>query len=192
MRDFVQGATRFGLVLLVPGCTLVVIDAEGIMVLLFSETYRPGGDILRYQAIAFGAVAFFDILFHALMAAGALWQSAAIVVGLIPVVVTMSWILMGTMGAAGAALALAITMVAATLIASILTFRRFGTLVRPATVLRVAAATAIIGLISAYVSVVGIWLVLKLAVLLAAYLILLVLFREIGGDDLKPFAVWAR
>lgn len=38
VRDFVQGATRFGLVLLVPGCTLVVIDAEGIMVLLFSET----------------------------------------------------------------------------------------------------------------------------------------------------------
>ena len=192
VRDFVQGATRFGLVLLVPGCTLVMIDAEAIMVLLFSDLYRAGGTILRYQAVAFSAVAFFDILFHALMAGGALWKSAAIVVGLIPVVVTLSWILMETMGGAGAALALAIAMSAATLIASVLTIRRYGTLVRMATVMRVTAATAVIGLISVYVSADGIWLVPKLAALLGVYLILLVLLREIGRDDLKPFAVWVR
>ena len=192
VRDFVEGATRFALILLVPGCTLVVIDAEAIMVLLFSDLYRAGGTILRYQAIAFAAVAFFDILVHALMAGGALWKSAAIVVGLIPVVITLSWVLMGTMGGAGAALALAIAMLAAMLIASVLTFRRFGTLVRIATVLRVTVATALIALISTFVPAEGIWLILKLGGLLAGYLVLLVLIGEIGRDDLKPFAVWAR
>jgi O-antigen/teichoic acid export membrane protein len=121
VRDFLQGATRFGLVLLIPGCTLVVIDAEGIMVLLFSELYRGGENILRYLSIAFGSMAFFDILVNALMAAGAFWKSVTTVIVILPVLVALSWYLIGYMGADGAALALAITMVTAALVASVVT-----------------------------------------------------------------------
>jgi len=192
VRDFLQGATRFGLVLLVPGCALVVIDAQAIMVLLFSEMYRDGSEILKYQAVAFCAVALFDILVHALMAAGALWKSAAIVAALIPILAVLSWYLIGTMGGAGAALALAIAMVGAMLIAAVLTVRQYGTLVNPGTVLRVTLATAAVSAVSIYIPADGIWLLAKLAALLLAYLVLLVLMREIGPDDLKPFAVWAR
>lgn len=190
IRDFLEGATRFALVLLVPGCTLMVIDAEGIMALLFSETYRPGGTILRYQTVAFGAFAFFDILFHALMAAGAFRRTAAIVAGLVPVVVVFSFILIGSMGGAGAALALTGTLLAGTAIAAYLTYRRFGALASPSTVVRVALAATVIGLIASQAHVDGLWLVPKFMVLLALYAGLLALLREITREDLKPFAVW--
>ena len=192
VRDFLQGATRFGLILLVPGCTLVVIDAEGIMVLLFSELYRAGENILRYQSIAFSATAFFDILVHALMAAGALWKSVMTVLVLLPVLVTLSWYLIGSMGADGAALALAISMSVAALVASVLTYRQFGYLVRLSTVTRVIVATGVVGLASTYIPADGIALVVKLTVLLGLYLVILALLREIGRDDLRPFAVWAK
>ena len=192
VRDFLQGATRFGLVLLVPGCTLVVIDAENIMVLLFSELYRDGGNILRYQSIAFGAAAFFDILVHALMAAGALWKSAATVILLLPVLVALSWFLIDAMGGDGAALALAVTMSMAAIVAAVLTYRQFGYLVSFATVVRVAVATAVVGVVSTYVPAAGLMLVVKLGALLGVYLVVLALLREIGREDLKPFAVWAR
>lgn len=192
IRDFIEGATRFGLVLLAPGCTLIMIDAEGIMALLFSDVYRPGGTTLRYQTVGFGALAFFDILFHALMAAGAFRQSAAIVVALIPALLVATYLLIGYLGGAGAALALAGTIVAGTVLAAVLVYRRFGTIARPATVVRVTMATLVMGLTAGFVQADGIWLAPKFLVLLAAYVVLLVVMREITSEDLKPFAVWRR
>jgi len=191
-RDFIEGATRFGLVLLVPGCTLVFIDSSAIMVLLFSEAYSAGGKILEYQTVAFGSMALFDILAHALMAAGALWKSAAIVVVLIPVVIGLSWYLIGEMSGVGAAMALAIAMCAATAIGAVLTIRQFGTLVRPATAIRVIVATSIIAYASTVISAAGLLLVVKLGALLVVYLIILALLGEITRRDLKPFAVWSK
>lgn len=192
VRDFIEGATRFGLVLLVPGCTLVFIDADAIMVLLFSELYGEGGKILKYQTVAFGAVAFFDIIAHALMAAGALWKSAVIVVGLIPVVIGLSWYLIGEMSGVGAAMALAIAMCTAVAIGSVLTARQFGTLVKLSTAIRVTVATSIVGYASTEITVTGLLLVVKLGALLATYLLILALLGEITRRDLKPFAVWAK
>ena len=190
VRDLIQGAMRFALVLLLPGCTLMMIDAEGIMALLFSDVYRPGGLILRYLAVGFGAMAFYDILSHSLMAAGAFRQSTAIVIALIPVVLILSYILIGLMGGAGAALALAGTILAGTVLAAISASRRFGAIVRPSTVLRVTVATTVMGLIASYVEVDGIWLLPKFVVLLATYGAILALLGEITREDLKPFAVW--
>ena len=136
--------------------------------------------------------AFFDILVHALMAAGALWKSVTTVLVLLPLLVTLSWFLIGSMGADGAALALAISMSIAALVASVLTFRQFGFLVRLSTVTRVIVASAVVGLVSMNVPADGIALVVKLTVLLGLYLAILVLLREIGRDDLRPFAVWAK
>ena len=146
----------------------------------------------RYQSIAFSATAFFDILVHALMAAGALWKSVMTVLVLLPVLVTLSWYLIGSMGADGAALALAISMSVAALVASVLTYRQFGYLVRLSTVTRVIVATGVVGLASTYIPADGIALVVKLTVLLGLYLVILALLREIGRDDLRPFAVWAK
>jgi O-antigen/teichoic acid export membrane protein len=162
------------------------------MVLLFSEAYSAGGKILEYQTVAFGSMALFDILAHALMAAGALWKSAAIVVVLIPVVIGLSWYLIGEMSGVGAAMALAIAMCAATAIGAVLTIRQFGTLVRPATAIRVIVATSIIAYASTVISAAGLLLVVKLGALLVVYLIILALLGEITRRDLKPFAVWSK
>jgi hypothetical protein len=96
------------------------------------------------------------------------------------------------MGADGAALALAITMSVAALVTSVLTYRQFGFLVRLSTVARVIVAAGVVGLVSTYIPADGIALVVKLTVLLGLYLVILVLLREIGRDDLRPFAVWAK
>ena len=125
-------------------------------------------------------------------AASALWKSVTIVLVLLPLLITLSWFLIGSMGADGAALALAISMSVAALVASVLTYRQFGFLVRLSTVTRVIVATAVVGLVSMNVPADGIALVVKLTVLLGLYLAVLVLLREIGRDDLRPFAVWAK
>jgi hypothetical protein len=57
---------------------------------------------------------------------------------------------------------------------------------------RVIVAAAVVGLISIYIPAEGLALVVKLGGLLGLYLVVLVLLREIGREDLKPFAVWQK
>ena len=91
---YVQGAVRFALVLTVPACVLLAVDASPVMSLLFGPEYAHGGRILALLCVAFGMVALLDVLFNALMASGGLGRSVAVLVGLIPIlfVLNVRWI----------------------------------------------------------------------------------------------------
>ena len=75
---------------------------------------------------------------------------------------------------------------------AVLTGRQFGTLIKPATAIRVAIATSVIVYASTAISAVGPILVVKLGGLLVVYLVILALLGEITRSDLKPFAVWSK
>jgi hypothetical protein len=113
-------------------------------------------------------------------------------VALIAPAAVLCLVLVNSHGGAGAATAQAIVVAIATALAALATWRRFRTLVAPLTLLRVGCAAALTALISAQISAAGPWLVAKLAALLAVWLMMHVLLKELTLANLKPFAIWHR
>jgi O-antigen/teichoic acid export membrane protein len=191
-RRHIQEATRFALLALAPACVLLTVDARAIVDFLFAERYGPAAEILPYQVFGFACLTFLDVFFHAIMAYGRFAYCAGISFGLVPLGVLLNVALIPLWGGPGAAIALLLTIAVGALIAAALAARQFGWLVMPATAIRIGvAALALIPLADA-IPAQGVWLVPKFAGLLAVYLLILVLLRELTGKDLQPFAVWQR
>jgi O-antigen/teichoic acid export membrane protein len=147
---------------------------------------------LRFQLVAFGLLAFLDVFFHALMAAGHYYHSAGTLLALIPVALFLNLLLVPPFGAMGAVTALVMTIGLGTGAATLLTARHYGSLIKLSTVGRVLAATALTALLGVQIAAVGFWVLAELAALLGVYALLLCLLRELGWDDLRSFALWQK
>lgn len=191
-QSYLQDAVRFALLALAPGCVLLIMDAEPLVTLVYGQRYAAAAPILRYQAIAFGALALVEILCSALMAAGRRAYSAGLVIALIPLCIALTIALIPHQGGIGAALGLAIPAVMGMIAAMVGTYRRFGAFIKPATVVRVGVATAVFAILSHVVVLTGPWVIAKFAFLLVLYLLLLASLGELRSADLRSFAVWER
>lgn len=191
-RRYIHGAARFALVILLPSCTLLALHAEAAMMFLYSDVYAAAGLYLSLQLIAFGLLVFLDIFLHALMAAGKHYQSAGILLALIPVASLFNLVFIPQFGAIGAATSLVLTIFLGTTIATICTYQRFGSLIPLSTLVRVSMATGFIVLISSKISIEGPWLILKLIVLIGVYTLLLIILKELSRQDLKALALWQK
>lgn len=187
---YVQGAMRFAVVLTVPACVLLVVDASSVMTLLFGPAFSGGGRTLAMLCVAFSMVALLDVLLNALMAAGGLIRSAGVLAALIPVLYFLNTAWIPESGATGAAAASAVVLALGAAVSLGMTYSAFGAPLKAWTVLRVAGAGIAIGLLSALMPVSGIWLVVKLGALGLAYLALLWVTGELTVQDAKPFALW--
>jgi O-antigen/teichoic acid export membrane protein len=191
-RDYLSGGVRFAFILLPPIIALLALHAGEVMELFFSSAYAQGGIYLGLQLVAFGLFAFFDIGFQALMAAEKLYRCAGILVALVPIALASNFMLIPRFGAMGAAASLLLTIGLGTMIAAVLVFHRFGSVIRTSTVFRVSVATALILLIGAQISVPSIWLPFKLAALFSAYAVLLTISRELRWQELRALIVRPR
>lgn len=187
---YVQGAVRFAFILVVPACVLLAVDASDVMALLFGSEFAPGGRVLSLLCVAFSLVALLDVLLNALMAAGGLLRSVAVLALLIPVLYVLNALWIPEAGAVGAAAASAVSLAMGVAASVAFTYRRFGSPLPAGTLARVAGASVVVGTISMLVPAAGIWLLMKLAVLGVAYIALLRAIGEITTRDLKPFALW--
>jgi O-antigen/teichoic acid export membrane protein len=192
VQRYIQGASRFAFIILVPACAIVALHAEEVIELFYTSVYAPGGLYLRYQFIAFAALPFLDMFFQALMVSGRYYYAASILLCLTPVALVCNVILVLQSGPLGAAIALMLTVCLGTLVAALLAYQRFGPLMRAETVARVMIAAALMTLIDTQIALVGPWLLLKFVVLLGLYIVFLSLLKELRQEDLKPFAVWQR
>jgi stage V sporulation protein B len=190
VRKYLQGAIRFAVVLIVPACILLAVDASSVMVLLFGSEYAEGGRILAMLCIAFAMVALLDVLFNALMASGGLALSASVLLGLIPVLYLLNALWIPRAGAFGAAAASAVVLAVGAAISLGMAYRRLGAPVQLWTILRVAVAGILIGAISMLVPVDGYLVIVKHGVLGVLYLTVLWVTREITAQDAKPLALW--
>lgn len=188
--QYVQGAVRFALILIVPACVLLAVDSGPIMGLLFGPSFAEGGRILAVLGIAFGMVAILDVLLNALMASGGLRLSAWVLVALIPVLFAANSYGIPRAGAVGAAAASAGVLTIGAIVSLYLIYRRIGAPASKQTVLRVAGAGAAVGVVASFVPAEGLWLVLKLGILGILYLVLLWMMGELTAADAKPFALW--
>lgn len=187
----VSSAGRFVLITLAPVCVLGAMHATPIMSLLYSPTYAAGGVYLGILLGGYGLFALLDTLLHALIGADRHNLASALLLAILPVVFLSSISLIKLWGPMGAAASLLVTLGAGTGLAMIATYRRFRVLpVAPMTLLRVAIATAIVAFVGMRIETTGIAVLVELAGLSFIYLLVLVALREIGPQDLRPFAVW--
>jgi stage V sporulation protein B len=191
-RRYVQGATRFLWVVLLPVSVLTAVEAEGIMRLLFSPRFAGGGAVLRILIFGFSLFAFWDAFSTMLHARGEMSISVGIGVGLLVVQLALNLALIPVYGPLGAAWAMATTMGVGTLITGVLVYRRFGMLLPPATLLKGAAATVVMVSVGAQVAVPGALLALQYVGLLGVYVLALAVLGELRWEDLRPFALWRR
>jgi len=187
----VSNAGRFVVIVLAPVCVLGAIHATPIMSLLYSPTYEAGGIYLGILIGGYGLFALLDTLLHALIGADRHHLASALLLAILPVVFLSGIGLIQLWGPTGAAASLLVTLGAGAGLAAIAAYRRFHVLpVAPLTLARVAIATAVAALAGVQIESSGIAVLFELALLSGIYLLVLAALREIGPQDLKPFAVW--
>jgi stage V sporulation protein B len=178
-------ALRAGLFLSLPLACLISALAPGLIRLVYGENFVGGAHAL--SLLIFGQIflSFLIVLSTIITAGGYPWISFSLVAATAALSAVANYFLVpghGIMGAAGATtLAGAIGMAAAALVVQ----ARFGALLRPLSVLRIVLASALLYAAGRLLSPSG-WIVLPAAAgLFILYLLLLVLLREIDGDDRK-------
>ncbi len=131
-RKLVLGTTRFLMVLLVPVCALLAVNAGEVMVLFFGEGYRTGAPYLALlifaQGMGFTVLSALQAIVigvgHAEVAAHRIYAALAIAV-------VLNLILIPTFGAAGAATAALLSFAIATILIGHFVRREMGVLLEP-------------------------------------------------------------
>jgi O-antigen/teichoic acid export membrane protein len=181
----IQDATRFALIIAIGAWVILSVDAAAVLSLLYSSAYAEGRLFLPLQLAALALFTLLDVFAHALMAAGRQRFVAVAVLATIPFAWLANWLLIPLFGAIGAAASLVTGILVATLVLGASAYGRFGSLIRPATLVRVLVAAAAVGLVSAAVPVQGFWIVPKLALVGILYLLALHKMGEITTKDFE-------
>lgn len=185
--DTVKGALRFLLLILVPGCVLIGVQAAPLMALLFSDPYAAGADLLRILIVGQGI---FNTLFFALMstlvAINAQMIGARIAVLAVPFALLCNALLVPPLGAVGAAVAALLPALGASAVALVLVWRRLGPVLEIRTLARIMLVSAIVGGIAQFLPTSGLLVLLELAVLGLAALGLAMLLRVFTLSDIRP------
>jgi O-antigen/teichoic acid export membrane protein len=188
-RRQLQAAVRFAIVVLAPACTLVALNGEEIMLLIYSEAYAGSGTMLGLLAAGFALLAVMDSLLYGAIAGGRHAIVVGFLAGLVTVAVVGDVILVGRLGALGAALGMATALAVGAAGAVTLAAARFGPIVPGATVLRVAAASLVLVAANPWLGVTGPWLLVKLGLLGMLYVAVLVALGELNTRDLGTLAL---
>ena len=104
----------------------------------------------------------------------------------------IAYVLISRFEGDGAAIALLTTLTVGVIIAFWWAGRTYGSLIRLATIGRVALATLLVSVISWFWEASGFAVLLKLSCLVIIYGGALLLFRELGPSDLRAMAVWKK
>jgi O-antigen/teichoic acid export membrane protein len=187
---YLQGAVRFLGILIVPVAFLLILAADDVMTLLYSDTFRAGGGYLRVLVLYAVALPFIDLFASALSARGEPYRGGVTLGLVIPLAVALNVILIQSNGAVGAAYASALAGIIGALVLGVLVFRRFGALVTWRTLVNLVLATSAMALaarqfvsndVNAGIAYVG---------CVAIYGVALLILGELRGKDLEPLAFW--
>jgi O-antigen/teichoic acid export membrane protein len=190
-HKYLQSASRFVLVVVLPACALGALHARELMALIYSDAYADSATFFRPLLWSFGVFTLLSVMLNGLVAASRHYLVTGIVLALLPVLVVLSIVLTSISGPVGVANAFLVTLMCGSLAAFVATFRRFGAPARTATVTRVVMATAAVVVADRLWETNGAWVLVELSVLMLLYLVLLALTRELRKEDLRPFAVWS-
>jgi O-antigen/teichoic acid export membrane protein len=184
-RRHIQDATRFAVIIATAAWVILGLNASEVLSLLYSRPYAEGQRFLPLQLAALALFAILDVLAQALMASGRQWFAASALAATIPLAWFSNFLLIPWLGPIGAATSLLLGLVFATFTAGVMAYRRFGSLVRLPTILRVLMAAVVVGLISVVIPLRGPLILVKLALLGGLYLCVLYWLGEITRKDFE-------
>jgi stage V sporulation protein B len=187
-RAYLGGAMRFMVLVLVPGCALIAVNAADVLVLLFASQYAGGAHLLIVLVFAHGLFyTIFMALANALIGVGQAPASAKLSLTALTFAVVLSvvWVLWA--GALGAAFAALVANAAAVVGATIVIGRTIGWPAELSILPRVLLLTAAICVPGWWLETRGVMLLLELVLLGIAYVALLSIAGLLDRADLEPF-----
>ncbi len=166
VRRLIHGSLRFVLVILVPGCALMAVEARPLMALLFSEQYTDGARYLSWLAFSNGLLQTLLTICGSILIALRYPRSAAMVsLATVGLAVAISYPMTLFHGAIGAAVASVVAATIATAGAGIVTYRLAGTLLQLKVLFKALALTAILTGVAVAIPSAGLWFLAELALL---------------------------
>lgn len=183
-----RGAFRVLLLVLLPACALVGVEAAPVMALLFSEPYAAGAGLLQILIVGHGV---FNTLFFALMSAlvatNAQRTGAMIALLAVPFAILCNVLLVPPLGETGAAIAAVLPAAGASAVAMTLLARRLGPVIELLTLGKILLATLIAAVIAYLLPTDGLLVLLELAALGLLALALATLMGVLTLADVRPF-----
>lgn len=180
----VRGIFALFVVVLLPGCGVIAAYAEEALQLLFGETYRAGGTFLRILIISHGLFSTALVTACAvLFAGGYAGLAAALPLGLLPLALALSLILVPAAGATGAALASLSVLGPGTVAAGALVHFRVASLAPRGPLLLAGCGILLVIGLAAFIRVDGALWIAKSALLVAMYVIVLRASGLVGRDQ---------
>lgn len=179
----VRQAIRYALLVLAPAVALLAAGAPAAMDLLYSAEYLPGAGPLPVLMPGMAALALFSVLASVLTGMGRPWLPVAIGAAALATTTVAALALIPRYGLVGAALATTIGGVAALAGVLAVVSRMLGPVVSALAVVRIAGAAVVLGAALALIRPSGPVFVPVACVGLAGYAAILIVVRELTGDD---------
>ena len=187
---YITGAMRVLWLVLLPTVTLVAIDAEPIVRLLFPPSYHGGGTFLSLQIFGFALLTILVVLLSLLKARGDFHVPVIVGLAMVVVLLALGLILIPRYGAIAAAWSFALTVTAATMVSGMLVYQRFRLLMSGPSFAKGIVATGVLTAVTLVLSVQGFWLIPKYITLAFLYAGVLWALGELRRADLQPLLSW--
>ncbi len=186
-RETVSQAIRFTLIVLLPLSFLFSATSKQIIQLLFSKEYLPGALSLSVLVVSFIFLTMFSIFANILNGAGLPYKSAIISVVGVTVTAIFCYILVPIYGLVGASVATGIGGLISMTIAGYYVYQQFNILIPIKNFLKIIFASLAVYVISSNINFSVYLLPLNYLISGIAYLIILLLLRELTQTDYQQF-----
>ncbi len=186
-RRLIVQVIRFLLILLTPTVIFIWQNAQPIIRLLYSSEYDPAVKILPVLTLALVLYTLFYLATTVLNADKK--PGFALKIALLSAMADLvaNWLLVPRYGTVGAAAATGIAALIGLLGCGIYVFRRFRFSIRFLTLVRIAGANAVVAFLLAFWQTNAIEVLPKALIFTMMYIGLLILTREINGEDWAAF-----
>jgi stage V sporulation protein B len=185
-QTYIANTLRYTLMIMALLATLFSANAASVLHVIYPDPYQASSGALGW--VAFGMLAFglLYVLTTIISASGR--PTVSLIIGVVTLAASaaLNALLIPRAGLTGAGLATTLAMFIGAGIGIVYLLTRFGALIPPLSLARIAACSAIIYALSlAYTPASKSLIVVKLAALCLLYVIALMASREIGGDELR-------
>lgn len=186
-RDYVRQSIRYMLVLLMPITILISATSANLLVLVYSSAYVAAAPSLSILIFGIALLSLFYVLASIVMGAGRPKVTLGIALSALGIDIVLNILLIPQYGLEGAAWATTITGFVCMCVAAVYVLWKFKTLVSAKSLGKIILASLVIYVIALQVSLQPPWLPLIYVGLLALYVAILWLLREINKEDLRTF-----
>lgn len=184
-ENYIAGSMRYLLMLLVPLTLLISATSGGLVTFFYSPAYTFAAPSLRILIFGSGCFTILSILTTVITASGRPRVSLLIALLLVPLTIVLNSLLIPRYQLEGAALATTLTSLIGLSLASTYVLSRFKALVQTRSVIKIAVASLAIYIVALRLSFPAHFLPLLYPLLLALYLLLLVMMKELNRADLE-------